>query len=238
MESENQTPRWNKLLLESFVIVTSILLAFGIDAGWDGFQAGRDQEQLEDALREELIEAHELTHRSVQAVQTQVDLINRFLEATNDPSAIPIDSLQAWLVPAFKRWGATAPLPVYREAVATGSLADLENPRLSGFLIRYDLAQNFYLNLEKLLLEALQTGYLHDLSEELGSLYAFTGPTNIGFAPKRFLLGDAEYRAYIQQPHVYARIEGAKVFNANLLDSPDDMDRFLEAALEALEVEG
>jgi hypothetical protein len=42
MESENPTPSWNKLLLESFVIVTSILLAFGIDAGWDGFQAGRD----------------------------------------------------------------------------------------------------------------------------------------------------------------------------------------------------
>lgn len=46
-----ERPSWRRWIIEGFVIVASILLAFAIDAGWSALEEGRQREALVRALR-------------------------------------------------------------------------------------------------------------------------------------------------------------------------------------------
>lgn len=68
---------WNKLALEGVVIVSSILLAFSIDAWWDGRKEFAEQQVVLNDLRIEL----EYNINSIEAIWLERHLINLFESA-------------------------------------------------------------------------------------------------------------------------------------------------------------
>jgi hypothetical protein len=96
--------RW---VIEGMVIMASILLAFWIDAWWDGVQEERHESALVESVREE-VEANRRGVRSFLAVgAAHLDRIDRFLRSTSEElRATPPDSVHPmveamWLPPTF-----------------------------------------------------------------------------------------------------------------------------------------
>lgn len=134
MEKEIQ---WRAITIEGVVIVVSILLAFGVDAWWDKAQESRRQAQLETALAGEFAQTREAIAFSLETVETRLDQTRRFLEATNEPASVPVDSIQESFDAVFRAFVFESPLPVYRDASASGAFAELGNTGLSGHLTYY-----------------------------------------------------------------------------------------------------
>ena len=65
--------RWRRLLLESVAVVLSILLAFAIDAWWDGHKRDRQERALIDALLQDF-------ESSRESLEGRLDLARRMAE--------------------------------------------------------------------------------------------------------------------------------------------------------------
>jgi hypothetical protein len=98
--------RW-RWVTEGFVIVASILLAFWIDAWWDGVQGGRQEAALVEAVREELENNRESLRFFLAIGAAHLDRVDRFLRTTPEQlRAMPTDSVHPmveamWLPPTF-----------------------------------------------------------------------------------------------------------------------------------------
>lgn len=96
--------RW---LAEGLVIVFSVLLAFWIDAWWDGVQAGRHEAAVVESVRDELERNRPYARGFVAGGSAHIDRIERFLESTPDElRRTPDDSVHPlveamWLPPTF-----------------------------------------------------------------------------------------------------------------------------------------
>ena len=75
---------WLRLALEGVVVVASILLAFGIDAWWDGRQAIGSEEELLVGLREEVAANLENLRADLDSLELNRDRLNRFV--SSDPA--------------------------------------------------------------------------------------------------------------------------------------------------------
>jgi hypothetical protein len=97
----------SRALLEAFVIVSSILLAFAIDAAWDGVQVRRAERELVAAVLDEVRLNRAALQQAEQANSAQLAGVDAFFRATpDDLLLIPADSSRAVLrslilVPAF-----------------------------------------------------------------------------------------------------------------------------------------
>lgn len=97
-------PRW---AVEGLVIVTSILLAFWIDAWWDGVQEKRQEAALVASLGDELEANHRGVQRFLSGGAAHIDRIDRFLRSTGEQLRnTPHDSVHPlvealWLPPTF-----------------------------------------------------------------------------------------------------------------------------------------
>ena len=95
--------RW---AVEGLVILVSILLAFWIDAWWDGVQARHHEAVVVEAARQEL-ETNREIRRFVDGSSAITDRIERFLNATvEEVRATPADSVELlvealWLPPTY-----------------------------------------------------------------------------------------------------------------------------------------
>ncbi len=97
----------SRTLLEGFVIVSSILLAFAIDAAWDGVQARRAERELVAAVLEEVRRNRAELQEAEQVNDAHLAGVDAFFRATpDDLLLIPADSSRAVLrslilVPGF-----------------------------------------------------------------------------------------------------------------------------------------
>ena len=70
----NRTIPWLRVAIEGLVIVSSILLAFGIDAWWDERQEHREEQQILQDLQEEFVLVQDVL---VDHRQWQLDRLER-----------------------------------------------------------------------------------------------------------------------------------------------------------------
>jgi hypothetical protein len=188
--TKEQIP-WLRVLVEGVVIVGSILLAFGIDAAWEG----RNQRQRRAALFAALGNDMALARVEVDRVATfhrtghsaSADLLN-FARVVpgDDDQHLMIDSLVA------ATFGSTAsfdaPLGAVESVVGSGDLDLVSDPALVLELTAFP-ARVADLAWEQTLLQALATelvGYLtlQGIDASLFDLNGFdvpweTGPTNV-----------------------------------------------------------
>jgi hypothetical protein len=158
---------WLRVFVEGAVIVGSILLAFGIDAAWDG----REQEQRRAALLAAIGSDMALAKAEVDRVATfhaigqgaAADLLNfKGVAPPSEEQIALVDSLVA------AAWGSTAsydaPLGAVESVVASGDLDLLSDPDLAFELTAFP-AMVADLGWEQSILQAMSI----DLHEFLGA---------------------------------------------------------------------
>lgn len=95
-ELERERVGWRRLGLEGFVIVVSILLAFAVDAAWDGHLDRRRLGSSLDQLREQLSGNREEISRAIDRNLVTMSRLRLFLlSSPEELRTMPVDSLQS-----------------------------------------------------------------------------------------------------------------------------------------------
>ena len=123
---------WPRILAEGAIIVVSILLAFWIDAWWEGRQAAASEEVVLQTLLDDLVAKRQLLaerNRFVGAIRQSAESLLKISSGTHTmPSEDSIDKLisDVWWVSNDAQW-TSAPL---ESLVASGGLSLISNPEL------------------------------------------------------------------------------------------------------------
>ena len=123
---------WPRILAEGAIIVVSILLAFWIDAWWEGRQAEASEEVVLQTLLDDLLAKRQLLaerNRFVGAIRDSAETLLRISSGMNKmPSEVSIDKLisDVWWESNDAQW-TSAPL---ESLVASGDLSLISNPEL------------------------------------------------------------------------------------------------------------
>jgi len=123
------------LVAEAVVIIVSILVAFALDAGWDGFVDRSNERDLLNALQTEFAAAEaELTRaRRVHQVRREsAEVLIQIIETQAEVPAHP--ELARLMISAITKTTVDAPTGVLMSSIGAGSLGLIENDSLKGLL--------------------------------------------------------------------------------------------------------
>jgi hypothetical protein len=160
------SPGARRLWLEGSVIVLSILLAFGIDAGWAGLVEAREGRRLQELIREDVVAMRdEIALRRTQGedLTTQArDLLHALADSESDTEIV---STLTTLGSIFVTGGWNPVNHTYVEAMNSGRLRLIEEEALRLDLTRYqalieDVARSY---------RAIETQYYGELEPFLVS---------------------------------------------------------------------
>lgn len=136
--SRNRSVR--SLVLEAAVIVTSILLAFGIDAWWDGRQQREEVTQSLEVVRRDLVDMEaQLAEFEEFAVGTAVASLDAAAALTG-PAAVPVESrafVEDRLTRAVSRRTMRLPQAGYTDLLNTGALGLIGDRELRDALVSF-----------------------------------------------------------------------------------------------------
>jgi hypothetical protein len=94
----NRQVPWLRVFVEGVVIVASILMAFGVQAWWDGRQERVLRTQYLTALTQELTENRDLLERTIANQSTRLDAFDQFYGSTaSSLRELPEDSARSLL---------------------------------------------------------------------------------------------------------------------------------------------
>lgn len=140
MEEELRHERggWRRLGLEGFVIVVSILLAFAVDAAWDGHLERRQLVNSVALLREQLGANSEEMSRAIERNVATLGALRLFLVSTPEElRAMPVDTLRS-ITAAFRGHGIYDQDGLVVGGFVAGGLLDLvREPDLRGNLMAW-----------------------------------------------------------------------------------------------------
>ena len=130
---------WLRVFVEGVVIVGSILLAFGLQAWWDGVQErGEEQEYLR-ALQADFQETQDLFLREIASYEVIGEHNRTFLRLLDSPiGSVPVDSLELMVRKAFIYNEFTPVLATYNDMVNSGALSLLESDTLRVAMARFE----------------------------------------------------------------------------------------------------
>jgi len=138
------TSRWKTLILEGILIVFSILLAFSIDAWWDGQKVEQQRIELLQALRDDFEQTSMALVAAVAEAKELEERTGGFLTAVRTNSNIADDSLRLLFAGVGQAAIYDPSIPSYQVAVATGRIELVRSPRLIAALAGFDLARSTY----------------------------------------------------------------------------------------------
>jgi len=116
---------WRRLGLEGFVIVVSILLAFALDAAWDGHLERRQLASNLALLNEQLAANSEEMSRAIDRNVETLGLLEIFLMSTpGELRAMPVDTLRS-ITAAFRGHGIYDQDGMVVNGFVAGGLLDL-----------------------------------------------------------------------------------------------------------------
>ena len=132
------------LVAEAVLIVLSILLAFAIDAAWNGRQEAEQRVQLLRAMHTDFAATSEDLDQAIDHGETVVARTGGYLRAARLRSDIPRDSL-AFLFSGVDGVAFFEPtVASYRTALSTGSIELARSPPLIAALTEFDFAERLY----------------------------------------------------------------------------------------------
>lgn len=169
-------PGLRRRLAEAVTITASILVAFGIDAWWDGVQQrAQDESHLENVLRE-LRATDELLDDAIRLHRYSETLAHAVLEMTSaGGSNVPVDSLDTLIVELYNSYVINPPTGALQAAILSGAVARLSDEVLKSQLLGWD-------SLLEDLLEEERAGLAgaFDFQRFLAQRVSVWGPTNAG----------------------------------------------------------
>ena len=126
METASQIS-WRRVIVEGLVIVASILLAFAIDAAWDGRQERHREREVLLALEQVMVDTEGEVDRVLGREETGRAAFDAFIESTAEQlGVLSQDSAVAVLGPLVTH----ATLSPLNGIVLNGQLSQLRDPRL------------------------------------------------------------------------------------------------------------
>lgn len=186
MTTPGSRSRWAFLLAESVLIVASILLAFSIDAWWDGRQERTLKRELLRALRADFAATSLALDDAVAEATEDAARTGTYLAVVAGGREVSQDSLR-WLFMGIADITFFEPiLASYRTGVATGSLGLVRDPGLVEALTEFDRERDLYdLHLE-ISGDIFYLGSTQELRREAGGLLAPVAPPSSPTAPASF----------------------------------------------------
>lgn len=227
-------------LLEGFVIVASILLAFGIDALWDRYRDSVDRRELVHALELDFETTRSLLDVTISRADSLVSRGRETLLVAKRGDDLPVDSLRFLVRSFFNDITFVPALAAYDAAVGETGLASLGSRAFLEADADFHRSLRFYELHAAISADLYFLGPTLEFRRELGSLGAlFREPDECppqGQScdyPEEYALDADELRAFISRPDVYGALENILNVNINvrysLLDMSTAVDRILDA---------
>ena len=208
---------WRRSLLEGFVIVASILLAFGIDAWWDRAQERALGRELLFDLQADFAATAELLEVSLTRTERALAATQGFAAWSFGGLDLSRDSVAALTRGLFAGTGFTPATAHYQASVASGEIRLIDSDSLLVFLNRFDYGLQAYEQHRILAGEMFYWGPINDLRREFGGQSGF--------------LDSPDLMAAARNPSVRAAAESVVVVQANIRGS---MAQMAEANVEIL----
>jgi hypothetical protein len=140
----SESSRWGFLIVEAVLIVASILLAFAIDAWWDGRQLEAQRLDLLAALEADFSQTAADLDVAILKGDSLVARSGGYLDAVRRDPSVDRDSLAVLFSAVGDVVFFSPTLHSYRTAVATGSIDLIRSSDLIRSLGEFDLALNLY----------------------------------------------------------------------------------------------
>ena len=224
-----ERPRSASLFLEAFVIVSSILLAFAIDAMWQDHQESRTRSELIDLLIADFeVTAARLREGLVDA-QDHVDRNQRFLEIISNGEPIERDEFGE-LAFSFVTVEAFEPaLSTYEAAVGRDGLASIHSVAFSQAMAEFYENRKYFDYHMQVFTDIYYLGSINDVRRQLGSLgVLLRGETSCSgrscIFPAELDMNLEELRAFVTQPEVYSGLESSRIVQLNMFEALKSMD--------------
>jgi hypothetical protein len=235
-----------RLFLEGIAIVISILLAFSIDAWWEGHQERKEEDRLLVALLDEfnenkdLLEAARIHHRAVE--EATLELLAFAASSTSD---IPPDSLDTLIGVILWFWAPTKfSMGALNSVVLGGKLHLLRNEGLrreiAGWqaeveLVHHDERQDYTTFHEDFIPYLRRNAYLAQIGnvaiQRPGTTEIITNlemPQRPGMTDHRSILDDLEFQNLLVQ---------RRWVQWDALDAYDDFEQRIDEVIVQLEEE-
>ncbi len=151
---------WPRVFVEGVVIVGSILLAFGIEAWWDGLQERDEEQELLAGLHQEIASNYELLEAALRTVEEGTRRLRAFVQMDPDGVAtIHADSVVVAIYNPMRRAYATRLTTGFLEAtVSSGKIALIRDQSLQSALAQFRGIDGNLQELQAILLELSVTG--------------------------------------------------------------------------------
>ena len=125
---------WLRICLEGVVIVASILLAFGIDAWWQGQQERTEERENLVALLDDFVATGDRLDLIGSRHRGRRAAIEKLLVASEDPASTHTDSLSAWLTQLYQGHTVEAVQGTLDALRGSGQLSLIQNDSLRAML--------------------------------------------------------------------------------------------------------
>ena len=145
---------WLRILAEGVVIVGSILLAFGIQAWWDGRQESERIREHLSSIASEIESARASLQVSIDQRQHRTAAIHSLLLAMGDAEGSTPDSLTAWLGALWGARGPTQAMGAFDDLRESGEFASIQSDELRRALVEYGRAVSGLAGIEERVVRA------------------------------------------------------------------------------------
>ena len=232
MTINRESIRW--LALESTAIIISILLAFSIDAWWEGRQDDLRREALIQALKLDFEITRDRLETSIETANSTIERTMQFLEASGSQEQYSLEELGGMVGGISKGIFFTESLSSYESAVATGDISLVAEPELMGSISEFYDALTRYDNQFAIAGEIFYLGSMWELRREVGNAAIFNVDDR-AFDVGRFELSEDEFRELFAGNLVYAAVQNTTLVNFNMKSALEDMAASVESILAVLE---
>ena len=226
-------------LLEGITIVTSILLAFAIDASWDNYQEFRARSDLIEQLVVDFEVTGDRLRESIAEAQSHAEENRRFLEIISNGESVSRDRFSE-LAYSFVTVDPFEPALSTYEAIGRNSLSSVHSPALSRSVAEfYESLETFDYHMQ-VFADLYFLGSLNEIRNQAGSWGVLlrgdrTCNGRSCIFPKELDMTMSELREFVKRPDIYAGFESSRVIQLNLLASLVAMDAAIVKILAELE---
>lgn len=215
-------------LLEGVTIVTSILLAFAIDASWGSYQKSRAKSELIEQLIADFEVTADRLRKSIGVTRSQAEENKRFLEIVSNGEVVTRDRFSE-LAYSFVTVEIFEPALYTYEAVGRDRLSAVHSPALSRSIAEFYEGLDYFDDTMRNFNQIYNLGSLHEIRSQVGSWgVLLRGEEScIGRAcifPEELDMTMSELREFVKRPAIYAGFESSRVVQLNLLASLEALD--------------
>ena len=234
MNSFRKIP-WPHLITEGVIVVISILLAFSIDAWWDGYKETSTRKELALALRADF----EYTIAEVDAQYALLEehhrLLQEYLSLVDRNETEDLSSLGDRIHPAFRVVSFSPSITAYQSASSAGTISLVNSREFSQAMTEFSANMALFAEYARLSNEMYFLGTGSDIRSIYGDLRVLRrDPATFD---SKFKLDDKAVRMALTSEEVYAHCYKMMIVKTNKMHVLERIKESLLKAIDALELE-